>query len=122
MATGLNGYLPKSLTDEEMTLAIQTILDGQIFVPSLVTMTGPASHRGPSTDSTAGQPDIGGPRMPATRVTPRQREVLECVRQGFTNKEIARRLDITEGTAKIHVAMLLTAYGARNRTELALRQ
>ena len=40
---------------------------------------------------------------------------------GRTNKEIARELDIAEGTVKIHLAALFAQFGAHNRTELATR-
>jgi len=54
-------------------------------------------------------------------ISPRQRDVLACVRRGLSNKEIARELDIAEGTVKIHLAALFSHFGARNRTELATK-
>jgi DNA-binding NarL/FixJ family response regulator len=39
----------------------------------------------------------------------------------LSNKEVARELDIAEGTVKIHLAALFSHFGARNRTELATR-
>lgn len=54
-------------------------------------------------------------------LTPRQRDVLGYLVQGRSNKEIARELDIAEGTVKIHLAALFGHFGAHNRTELATR-
>ena len=54
-------------------------------------------------------------------LTPRQRDVLQCILRGLSNKEIARELDIAEGTVKIHLAALFAQFAARNRTELATR-
>ena len=54
-------------------------------------------------------------------LTPRRRDVLGCILKGLANKEIARDLDIAEGTVKIHLAALFAQFGARNRTELATR-
>jgi DNA-binding NarL/FixJ family response regulator len=55
------------------------------------------------------------------KLTMRQREVLSCLAQGLSNKEIARALNIAEATTKIHTAALLRALGVRNRTQAAFR-
>jgi DNA-binding CsgD family transcriptional regulator len=56
--------------------------------------------------------DIGG-------LTPREREVLDLVVEGATNKQIATRLFISEKTASVHVSRILTKLGATNRQEAA---
>lgn len=53
--------------------------------------------------------------------SPRQREVLALLAQGLTNKEMARRLGISDATVKIHVARVIEALGAANRTEAVAR-
>jgi DNA-binding CsgD family transcriptional regulator/tetratricopeptide (TPR) repeat protein len=53
------------------------------------------------------------------RLTRREEEVLELVRQGLTNREIARTLWIAESTVKVHVRHVLEKLGARSRTEAA---
>jgi ATP/maltotriose-dependent transcriptional regulator MalT len=65
---------------------------------------------------------MGGGRQPLTSGTlsPREQEVLELVRKGLSNKEIARILWITESTAKVHVRHILEKLGVRTRTEAAL--
>jgi DNA-binding NarL/FixJ family response regulator len=120
VAMGLNGYIPKSLTDEEIVGALQDILDGRIYVPRFMTAANIAATDKPTADSLDAK---GGPGGGATNksISPRQRDVLECVRRGLSNKEIARELDIAEGTVKIHLAALFSHFGARNRTELATR-
>lgn len=52
---------------------------------------------------------------------PRQQQVLALLAEGLTNKEIARRLDISPATVKIHVARLTTWLGAANRTDAVAR-
>jgi DNA-binding NarL/FixJ family response regulator len=52
-------------------------------------------------------------------LTPRERDVLELVRQGLTNREIARTLWIAESTVKVHIHHVLEKLGARSRTEAA---
>ena len=126
VATGLSGYVPKSLQDDEIVAALRDILDGRIYVPRFMTSSGASSGSPPL--ATAPMPEPferkGGPSGGAVTkpISPRQRDVLDCVRRGLSNKEIARELDIAEGTVKIHLAALFSYFGARNRTELATRR
>jgi len=120
VATGLNGYVPKSLTDDEIVGALEDILNGRIYVPRFMTVSGPTLSGQPGNSDTAefkSNPDANA----AKPISPRQRDVLACVRRGLSNKEIARELDIAEGTVKIHLAALFSHFGARNRTELATK-
>ncbi|MFA5957615.1 response regulator [Hyphomicrobium sp.] len=121
VAMGLNGYVPKSLGDDEIVGALQDILDGRVFVPRFMTSGAAAAQSdNPSQTERAGKGDPGGGAT-YKAISPRQRDVLDCVRRGLSNKEIARELDIAEGTVKIHLAALFSHFGARNRTELATR-
>jgi DNA-binding NarL/FixJ family response regulator len=54
------------------------------------------------------------------RITGREREVFRLVADGLSNQEIAARLHITPGTAKTHVAHLLTQLDARDRIHLVI--
>jgi len=125
VAMGLNGYVPKSLADDEIVGALQDILDGRVFVPRFMT-SGAAAAALQAAKQARAEPASGfkgDPGGGATykSISPRQRDVLDCVRRGLSNKEIARELDIAEGTVKIHLAALFSHFGARNRTELATR-
>ena len=52
-------------------------------------------------------------------LTRRQREILSLVGAGLSNRDIAARTGLTEGTVKLHVSNILKRLGARNRTEAA---
>jgi len=91
---GASGFIPKSLSVDQVTAAIRRVLDGGVFVP--------AQGEGPSANG---------------NLTLRQLEVLRLLGEGYTNKEIARSLDITERTAKAHVAAIFEVLGADNRTQ-----
>lgn len=69
-------------------------------------------HPGNSGQAAAGEPPI---------LTRRDREVLSLVAVGFSNKEIAERLFLAEGTVKNRVSQILEKIGARDRTQAALR-
>lgn len=108
LSAGVHGYIPKSMTSNEIAGAIRAILDGQIFVP-------PALGKREATEA--------APRMQATdanggeKLTIRQREVLSELLKGRASKEIARALNIAEGTVKIHLAAIYRALGVRTRAE-----
>ena len=98
---GASGFIPKSMSVGEVTAAIRRVLDGGVYVPDKV----------PSPPKEAASPDS------ITHLTLRQLEVLRLLGEGYTNKEIARTLEITERTAKAHVAAIFEALGADNRTQ-----
>ena len=50
----------------------------------------------------------------------REREVMLLVAEGLSNKDIARRLEITDGTVKVHLHCIYEKLGIRNRTLLAV--
>jgi DNA-binding NarL/FixJ family response regulator len=115
VSTGLRGYIPKSLSEDEIAKALEMMLGGYIFVPPFIAATAPA----PTPPASLDPPRPAAPRLQA--LTPRQRGVLDCILEGRSNKEIGRELDIAEGTVKIHLAALFAHFGAHNRTELATR-
>ncbi len=53
-------------------------------------------------------------------LTPRQRDVFDLIVQGLSNKEIARRLQLAEGTVKIHIKALFAKLGVRRRAAVAV--
>lgn len=60
-------------------------------------------------------------RNPTITLTTRQQEVMGLICRGLTNKHIARMLNITDSTVKLHVSAIFKLYGVRTRTQLALR-
>ena len=94
-----------------MIAAFQQVLGGGIYAPTLL-LTEPASAPEPSV---AVDPHI------LSMLTPRQCDVLRLLGKGQANKEIARALDISEGTVKIHLAAIFRLLDVRNRTEAVLK-
>lgn len=103
MAAGAAGFLPKSESPEVLQQALRLVLGGGTYMPAQALA-----------DLRHGAPP---PRPDASGLTPRQMDVLRCLMRGQPNKLIARELGLTEGTVKIHIAAILRALQARNRTE-----
>jgi two-component system, NarL family, nitrate/nitrite response regulator NarL len=100
IAAGASGFIPKSFTADEMIAAIRQVLNGDVFVPT------PSQQSSPATEGTA--------------LTLRQLEVISMLGRGFSNKEIARALDVAERTVKAHVSAVFEALNVRNRTQAVL--
>jgi DNA-binding NarL/FixJ family response regulator len=103
---GVHGYIPKSLPASEIAAAIRAILDGRIFVPPVIGRREPGQAA-----------EANAPLDAAEKLTSRQKDVLTELLKGKASKEIARALDIAEGTVKIHLAAIYRALGVRTRAE-----
>ncbi len=107
---GAHGYICKSAGSASMMAGIRSVLEGDTFVsPHIVVPDTPAPVAG----------DINGEQLHSL-LTPRQRDVLAMLRQGKSNKEIARDLSLAEITVKLHVTAILRALGCENRTQAAI--
>ena len=103
---GVNGYVPKTLPTAALTAALRAILEGGIFVPPVLAECG--VHQGSGTASPAPEAEDAG-------LSPRQRDVMQLIALGKSNKEIARALNLATGTVKVHVNAIYRAVGASNR-------
>ena len=66
-----------------------------------------------------GKPDAAGDSL-MNQLTPREREILDCLTQGKSNKAIAKQLDISIDTVKLHVRNVLTKLNLSSRVEAAV--
>ncbi|MBZ5496474.1 MAG: response regulator transcription factor [Acidobacteriia bacterium] len=105
---GASGYLIKRSAASELVTAIQEVLKGRTYVTPLVTKDMMESFIEP-TDS---------PEKLHSRLTPRQREVLQLVAEGHSNKEIASVLKVSTKTVEFHKYNLMQALGIRTTAEL----
>ena len=112
LAAGLHGFISKHQSDAEILGAIDDILSGRTYVPCSLAEASVSQGDREATPFRSTEADL-------SKLTKRQREVLQLLVRGMSNKEIARALEIAEATTKIHMAALLRALGARNRTEAA---
>lgn len=105
-AIGPAGLLLRTAPPERLAAALQAVADGLIvldprFPPDQL-------RRGASSD-------------PSTDLTPREREVLQLVAEGLSNRAIALRLSISEHTVKFHINAIMEKLGAQSRTEAVVR-
>ncbi|MCO7229105.1 response regulator transcription factor [Halomonas sp. CnH100-B] len=107
---GAVGYIPKSTPREQLLAALQQILQGQLYLPAEIMRRPPP--RPPSAPG-ATLSDHRQSRLP--RLTDKQLDVLSCMSQGMSNKQIARELAIAETTVKTHVSAILRKLGASSR-------
>lgn len=114
LEAGVHGYVPKGLGASELTAALRLVVGGTIFVPPAV-----ADRTMPPEGNTTVQAGVIADKPVLDTLTPRQRDVLKLIVQGFSNKEIARKLHLGEGTVKIHMAALFRNLGVRNRAAAA---
>ena len=98
LSQGAKGYLLKDSPRQEILAAIRAVSQDQPYTSSSIA-------------AKAVQ------RMSKPNLTKREVEVIQLLAQGRSNKDIARRLNITEGTAKTHVKSILTKLDAISRTE-----
>jgi len=98
LSQGAKGYLLKDAPRQEILSAIRAVSEGRSYTSSSVA-------------AKALQ------RMVKPSLTQRELDVLQQLAQGRSNKDIARRLEITEGTAKTHVKAILAKLDAISRTE-----
>ncbi len=112
MQAGAAGYLLKDVEPDQLAAAIRDVYGGR-----------PALHPEVAARLMRRVADPAGASIEA--LTPREREVLQLVVEGFANKQIARRLRITDKTVKTHVSSILQKLGVPDRTAaavLAIRQ
>ncbi|MGP1680158.1 MAG: two-component system response regulator NarL [Burkholderiales bacterium] len=108
--SGADGYLLKDMEPEDLLAAIDQTLNGRTVIGERLNGLLARAIR---EEATAGQ------RESAT-LTKREQEILEALARGLSNKLIARSLDITEATVKVHVKNLLKKLGFRSRLEAAV--
>jgi DNA-binding NarL/FixJ family response regulator len=106
LRAGVSGCVLKRCTFSELIEAIRQVIKGKTFVTRLISeraMAGCANHV---------------PLKDATRLTPRQREVLQLVAAGRTAKEIAHELNVSVKTAIFHKTAIMDKLGLRTTAQL----
>lgn len=108
LSLGVSGYIPKSTSKEELAQSIGEVLKGAVYLPSCYRAIA-AGRRGK------------GPAQELLKrlheLTPQQLKVLDMIRRGLQNKQIAYELNIRETTVKVHVSEILRKLNVMSRTK-----
>jgi DNA-binding NarL/FixJ family response regulator len=106
LRAGAAGYLLKNAEPQELARAVRAAHAGEALLDPHVAAR--------LVDALAGK------KEPLDRLTPREREVLQLIGRGFSNKRIARELRLSEKTVKTHVGHVLAKLGVDDRTQAAV--
>lgn len=116
LKAGAQGYLLKDIEPEDLLPALEAALRGEHVVAREMVGSLARHVRGEADP----EPETQRLAAPFAELTPREREILEGVADGLSNKMIARALQITDGTVKLHVKAILRKLGVRSRVEAAV--
>lgn len=108
MEFGASGYVPKSLSVDEIRIAVETVLRGGIWTPPDV-----ALERDGGTENADAVARL-------STLTPQQVRVLMMLGQGLLNKQIAFQLGVSEATIKAHVSAILQKLDVDSRTQAVI--
>ncbi len=114
LRAGAKGFLLKATSGDDLARAIRTVASGQSLIDPAVTqrVVAAATRQAASPSSGVGLVEP---------LSERETEVLRLLAEGLSNREIAGRLFLAEGTVKNYVTNILQKIGARDRTQAALR-
>jgi two-component system nitrate/nitrite response regulator NarL len=112
---GVDGYIVKSMSSQPLATALRLLTLGQKVLPSeLADMLSGHNFDHALTGEDA-ELEIAGANL-----SPRERDVLCCLMAGYSNKVIARELEVCEATVKVHVKAILRKLEVSNRTQAAM--
>jgi two-component system, NarL family, nitrate/nitrite response regulator NarL len=112
LRAGVDGYLLKDLSAEALSLSLRLVMNGEKTLPSTLASV------------LADDPRTGAANGASIRaqkhLTEREEQILRCLLNAYSNKHIARALNISEGTVKVHLKSVMKKISAGNRTQAAL--
>jgi two-component system nitrate/nitrite response regulator NarL len=112
LRAGVDGYLLKDLSPRALSLSLLLVMNGEKALPSTLASV---LADDPRTEV------VNGASVRAQKhLTEREEQILRCLLNAYSNKHIARALNISEGTVKVHLKSLMKKIAAGNRTQAAL--
>jgi two-component system nitrate/nitrite response regulator NarL len=116
LRAGAQGYLLKDMDPEELVPALNDALQGKNVVAK--ELIGSLTRIVQGKSAASAEPDEAANAL--SELTPRETEILGHIAEGKSNKVIARELDISDGTVKLHVKSILRKLGMHSRVEAAV--
>lgn len=115
LRAGALGYLLKDVSGADLAKAVRTVAAGGALIDPTVTRKVVAEFVRASPPARSISAGLAEP------LSDREQEILRLVGQGLSNREVADRLSLAEGTVKNYVTTILQKLGTRDRTQAALR-
>ena len=116
-SAGLDGLCPTGMPPAAMCNALELVMLGEMFLPSLVSLALLNQPSGVRTPTMGLMDDTVGP---GGKFSDRERQILQHLTTGASNKLIARELGLAEATVKVHIKAILRKAKAANRTQAAM--
>ncbi|MGW4567558.1 response regulator [Streptomyces sp. NPDC004561] len=110
---GASGYVLKQIKGSDLVSAVRTVASGQSMLDPATTARLMRSLRADPEDMASVPPELAG-------LSPRERDILALIGDGLTNREIGRRLYLSEKTVKNHISRLLAKLGVQRRVQAAV--
>jgi DNA-binding NarL/FixJ family response regulator len=110
---GVSGFITKDATLDDLVSTIRSVAEGANVLPPEMTRT--LFSQIAAAAVARGREDV----LDSVRLTPREREVIDLIAEGLSNKEIARRLDVGTHTVKSHVRNIMEKLMLHTRLQIA---
>jgi two-component system nitrate/nitrite response regulator NarL len=117
---GANGYFVNVITCDRFIKSLELVMMGEtIFPPALLDANRPHLVEDATSDRN-GTILVAKEDATAPLLSPQEKVILRCLIEGDSNRCIARKIDVTEGTVKVHVKAILRKIEVQNRTQAAV--
>ena len=120
---GVSGYIPKTSSNNLIISAINLVLAGGMYIPHdlLHSSTSNTVEKTNNIDILTPLKNLektANQTLPSNnkKLTSRQVDIIKCIAEGLSNKQIAHKLNLTEGTIKVHITIILKILNVKNRT------
>ncbi|MFJ9898291.1 response regulator [Streptomyces sp. NPDC091280] len=110
---GASGYVLKQIKGSDLVSAVRTVASGQSMLDPATTARLMRSLRTEPAAAPEVAPELAG-------LSPREREILALIGDGLTNREIGKKLYLSEKTVKNHISRLLAKLGVQRRVQAAV--
>lgn len=118
IAAGARGYLLKDVDHRALADSIRTVAAGGALIhPQITAQLLPRLSQLATAAASPAEPPAA---EPVIALTPREREILRLLAQGYTNQEIGEKLALSIGTVKNHLSVIFAKLAVRDRTQAAL--
>ncbi len=124
---GVSGYIPKTSSNNLIASAINLVLAGGMYIPHELLYSQKDEQVSQEQQKEYIKPLKDLEKITQTEtdktsknLTERQIDIVKCIAEGLSNKQIAYKLNLTEGTVKVHITFILKLLNVKNRTSAVI--